>query len=61
MNNNSRSAPNPSVQLVGMVTNAQILGDKDWYPDSGATSHVTPDNTNLITQNACNDLEKVCW
>lgn len=39
---------------TSMIAVPETLYDSSWYPDSGATNHVTPDSSNLMTKSAYN-------
>ena len=39
----------PRTSLVKPTT-AEIIQDNNWYPDSGATHHLTPNLNNLLTK-----------
>lgn len=42
-----------------MLATPEVVYDPSWYPDSGATSHLTMDENNLMTKAPYNGLEQV--
>ncbi|KAL6350242.1 hypothetical protein AAG906_004187 [Vitis piasezkii] len=39
---------NFSPQVNGVIPTPEVFGDDNWYPDFGASNHVTPNPTNLM-------------
>ncbi|RVW84028.1 hypothetical protein CK203_040597 [Vitis vinifera] len=37
-----------SPQVHGVIPTPEVFGDDNWYPDFGASNHVTPNPTNLM-------------
>ncbi|KAJ8767229.1 hypothetical protein K2173_013626 [Erythroxylum novogranatense] len=37
----------PPAHVANMIATPDVVGTSTWYPDSGATSHVTPDAANI--------------
>lgn len=70
LNNNSDQATSSSSAMItelgnfedpstSMLVVPETLYDPSWYPDSGATNHVTPDSSNLMTKTPYNGDSKV--
>ncbi|KAF7826635.1 Retrovirus-related Pol polyprotein from transposon TNT 1-94 [Senna tora] len=38
-----------SANMASMIASPELLSDSSWFPDSGATNHVTADGNNLMT------------
>ncbi|KAF7840881.1 Retrovirus-related Pol polyprotein from transposon TNT 1-94 [Senna tora] len=55
--NNSNTTPNQSVEAL--LANPETLYDASWYPDSGASSHLTNDASNLQVRQPYNGQELV--
>ena len=57
---NSFSSAQVSSQTTAMVaTTPEFVYDCSWYPDSGATTHVTPDVHNLMNKNEFTGQDRI--
>ena len=45
--------------MFGMLATPEVLTDENWYPDSGATNHLTAEVSNLMDKNEFHGLEQV--
>lgn len=44
--------------MAAMLANSQTNFDQNWYPDSGATNHITPNINNLTNRTNCSGNEQ---
>uniref|UniRef100_A0A803QJK9 Integrase catalytic domain-containing protein n=1 Tax=Cannabis sativa TaxID=3483 RepID=A0A803QJK9_CANSA len=49
------------VEIQAYYATHEIVNDLDWYPDSGATNHLTPNELNLNTSNTYLGEQQVHW
>lgn len=50
-----------ATNILTMMATLESVYDQCWYPDLGASNHVTPDATNLMTKADYNSGEKFIW
>ncbi|KAF7810391.1 Retrovirus-related Pol polyprotein from transposon TNT 1-94 [Senna tora] len=48
-----------SANMASMIASPELLSDSSWFPDSGATNHVTADGNNLMTSSEYMGLEQL--
>lgn len=49
----------PQSSMAAMVARSYNTPDPNWYPDSGATNHITPDINNLTNKSHYSGLEQI--
>uniref|UniRef100_A0A803NGK1 Integrase catalytic domain-containing protein n=1 Tax=Cannabis sativa TaxID=3483 RepID=A0A803NGK1_CANSA len=57
-----RGGPNPSrgnQEFQAYFASAESVADESWYPDSGATHHLTPNSSNLDTSTSYSGQEQI--
>lgn len=45
--------------MTAMMSTPYSAFDSNWYPDSGATNHITPDVNNLSSKMSYNGFEQI--